>query len=222
MIDERFDSVLVSDFDGTMTRFDFYQLVLERLLPPDTPNYWLDYCVGRMTHFEALKAYFASIRAEEPEVVRLLDEMELDPELPRAVSTLHQAGWNIMVTSAGCAWYIEKLLGKHGVLLPLFANPGRFVRGKGLVMSLPIDTSFFSPTLGVDKARVVRKAQRDYRYVAFAGDGYPDMEAAEEVSPDLRFAKSSLAEAASSKGLKFISFNKWSDIADYLKKYSKK
>ena len=32
--------VLVSDFDGTMTRRDFYQLVAERLLPPGTPDYW--------------------------------------------------------------------------------------------------------------------------------------------------------------------------------------
>ena len=32
--------VLVSDFDGTMTRNDFYKLAVERLLPPDTPDHW--------------------------------------------------------------------------------------------------------------------------------------------------------------------------------------
>jgi hypothetical protein len=30
-------SVLVSDFDGTMTRHDFYRLAIEELLPPDVP-----------------------------------------------------------------------------------------------------------------------------------------------------------------------------------------
>ena len=34
--------ILVSDFDGTMTRRDFYQLVAERLLPPGTPEPYHD------------------------------------------------------------------------------------------------------------------------------------------------------------------------------------
>ena len=46
--------VLVTDFDGTMTRRDFFQLVVERLLPPGTPDYWGEYLAGRITHFEAL------------------------------------------------------------------------------------------------------------------------------------------------------------------------
>ena len=32
--------VLVSDFDGTMTDRDFYKLVREALVPPDTPDFW--------------------------------------------------------------------------------------------------------------------------------------------------------------------------------------
>lgn len=32
--------VLVSDFDGTMTRHDFYELAIERHLPASTPDYW--------------------------------------------------------------------------------------------------------------------------------------------------------------------------------------
>ena len=32
----RKSGVLVSDFDGTMTRHDFYKLAIESLLPPET------------------------------------------------------------------------------------------------------------------------------------------------------------------------------------------
>ena len=56
-------AVLVSDFDGTMTGHDFYKLVIESLLPPDTPDYWAMYRAGTITHFEALRRYFAAIRA---------------------------------------------------------------------------------------------------------------------------------------------------------------
>ena len=55
-------SVLVSDFDGTMTRQDFFKLVISELLPPGTPDYWAMYRTGTITHFEALRRYFASIR----------------------------------------------------------------------------------------------------------------------------------------------------------------
>ena len=42
--------LLVTDFDGTITSVDFYQLVVGELLPPDTPPYFLDYLAGRRTH----------------------------------------------------------------------------------------------------------------------------------------------------------------------------
>ena len=93
--------VLVSDFDGTMTRHDFYKLVIESLLPPDVPDYWSEYRAGLITHFEALRRYFASIRASEAEVLAVVERMELDPELSAAVTALRDARWSVVVTSAG-------------------------------------------------------------------------------------------------------------------------
>jgi 2-hydroxy-3-keto-5-methylthiopentenyl-1-phosphate phosphatase len=215
-------AVLVSDFDGTMTRKDFYQLVRERMLPRDTPDFWQEYRAGRMTHFEALQAIFASIRVDESQLLDLLKEMELDPRLPQAVSALREAGWEVVVTSAGCEWYINRLLGEHEISLSVFANPGRFIPGKGLLMSLPVEGKYLSKTLGVDKAALVREALADYQHVAFAGDGYPDIDAAELVPAHLRFARGALAEVAAARGLEFIHFERWSEIAECLRRISMK
>src|SRR5271168_4712359 len=106
--------VLVSDFDGTMTRHDFYKLAIESLLPPDTPDYWAEYRTGEITHFEALRSYFAAIRASEDEVLAVVKQMELDANLPSAIESLGRAGWSVVITSAGCDWYIRKLLGAVG------------------------------------------------------------------------------------------------------------
>ncbi len=46
--------LLVSDFDGTMTRNEFYRLAIEQLLPSDCPDFWRDFREGKLTHFEAL------------------------------------------------------------------------------------------------------------------------------------------------------------------------
>ena len=84
--------VLVSDFDGTMTRNDFYKLAVERLLPPDTPDHWAAYREGTLTHFEALRSYFAAIRVSEDEVMVVVNAMELDLELPAAVASCAAPG----------------------------------------------------------------------------------------------------------------------------------
>ena len=206
-------SLLVTDFDGTMTRHDFYILAARSLLPRDMPDYWAQYRAGQLTHFEALRAIFASIRADLATVREVVDRMELDPHLSRALSELKRSGWDVVVTSAGCDWYIRILLDKAGVTLPVWSNPGRFEQGRGLLMELPLGSPYFSPSLGVDKAAVVREGIASGRRVAFAGDGFPDVAAARLVAPELRFARGDLANVLSTEGLAFHRFERWSEIA---------
>jgi 2,3-diketo-5-methylthio-1-phosphopentane phosphatase len=205
--------VLVSDFDGTMTHHDFYKLAIESLLPPDVPDYWAEYRTGALTHFEALRKYFASIRRSEKDVLAVVDRMELDPVLPSAVAVLGRAGWEVVVTSAGCDWYIRRLLAAAGVSVEVHANPGRFEPGRGLLMEMPTDSPYLSQTLGVDKARVVRHYLDAGRTVAFAGDGFPDAESARLVPGELRFARGDLADVLGRENLEFHPFETWSDIA---------
>jgi 2-hydroxy-3-keto-5-methylthiopentenyl-1-phosphate phosphatase len=209
-------SVLVTDFDGTMTQLDFYQLALEHLVPQDCPDYWQAYRQSRMTHFEALQAYFRTITASEDEVLAIVDTMQLDPQLPRAVAELRAAGWRVVITSAGCDWYIRYLLAKANLSIELYANPGVFVAGQGLQMSLPKSEQFRSPTIGVDKAGVVAHWLAQGCRVAFAGDGFPDVEAARLVDSQLRFARGDLAEQLQQEKLAFKPFSVWSNIAEHL------
>lgn len=203
--------ILVSDFDGTMTQQDFYRLALERLVPPGGPDYWSQYRAGQMTHFEALQAYFAEIQGSEKDVLSLVDQMQLDPHLGASVARLKRHGWRVVVTSAGCAWYIRHLLGN--LEIEVCANPGSFVDGQGLKMELPIRESYFSPTLGVDKAGVVRRFLEQGFTVAFAGDGFPDLDPARMVANDLRFARGDLARELAREKLPFHTFDWWSEIA---------
>lgn len=209
-------SLLVTDFDGTMTQRDFYRLAAESLLPADLPDYWAAYRARRITHFQALQAIFASIRSDLEAVRAVVDRMELDPDLPRAVDQLRLAGWSVAVASAGCAWYIGLLLEKAGVDLPVWANPGQFVPGRGLLMELPPEGPFFSSNMGVDKAALVREGLTRGKRVAFAGDGYPDLDAARLVPSELRFARGDLARVLGKEGLGFQHFGAWSEIAERL------
>jgi 2,3-diketo-5-methylthio-1-phosphopentane phosphatase len=216
----RSGSLLVTDFDGTMTSQDFYKLAARSLLPPELPDYWAEYRAGRLTHFQALQAIFASIRADDMAVRAVVEQMDLDPDVPCALRQLERAGWEVVVTSAGCEWYIHILLGEAGVNLPVWSNPGTFEPGRGLLMDLPTSSPFFSPSLGIDKAAVVRHGLARRRRVAFAGDGFPDVDAALLVAAELRFARGDLARVLSRKGLTYNRFERWSEIAEILSRNS--
>ncbi|HEX2951493.1 MAG TPA: HAD-IB family phosphatase [Armatimonadota bacterium] len=209
--------VLVSDFDGTMTQYDFYQLAQQQLVPAETPDYWGEFLAGRLTHFAALQAIFRSIRADEATIMATARQMQLDLHLCRDVARLREAGWNIVVASAGCAWYIQRLVAEAGVEnLTVHANPGTVVPDRGLLMEPPVDSPFYSPETGISKEAVVRNAVATHAQVAFAGDGRPDLPAAMLVPPERRFARGWLAEHLTHEGIHFHRFDLWSEVVTSL------
>lgn len=209
--------VLVSDFDGTMTRNDFYQLVAARLLPPGTPDFWAEYRAGRITHFEALRSYFLAARPGEHALIDLYHDMKLDPDLRAGLVALKSAGWSVVVASAGSLWYIDRLLRESRArdLMEVHANLGHIAGGR-LVMELPQGSPFFSSEVGIDKPAIVRQALATAEVVAFAGDGPPDVEPALLVDPAWRFATGFLAEELARRGEGFRPFERWGEIARML------
>jgi HAD superfamily phosphoserine phosphatase-like hydrolase len=204
--------VLVTDFDGTLTRRDFYRLIIDELLPPGTPDFWAEYLAGRISHFEAIRRTFAAAPAGEAALLDLAHRMGLEPDLKAEVRALHHAGWRVVVASAGCLWYIGRLLDEAGVSLEVHANPGH-IEGGRLAMTLPVDSPYFSPETGIDKAAVVRRALDAGGPVAFAGDGPPDLVPALLVPPRLRFARGHLARALLERGEPFRPFDRWAEVA---------
>lgn len=206
--------IFISDYDGTITNKDIYSLLAERYVPRDTPDYFAQYAEGRITHFDAMAAYFAFMPTEERQLEELFDASEADPDLGASAALLPRAGWTLMVVSAGCSWYVERVLKKAGVAAPVYSNPGRLEQGRGLVLDKPdVSSPYYSASFGIDKSAVVRHALHATETVAFAGDGPPDLEAALLVRPELRFARGFLATALRARGEAFRPFSRWSEIA---------
>ena len=208
--------ILVSDFDGTMTKYDFFDLALHDLPAASDHDYWQDFVAGRLTHFAALQKIFANIRTDWAGVNDVIQRMELDPSLKDSVARLRAAGWEIIIASAGSEWYIRRLLAQAGVELEVHANPGVFSPETGLVLSPPVDSPYYSPHTGIDKSAVMRAAlARDPRAV-FAGDGRPDLAPAQLVQADRLYACGWLADHLRQSNKVFHPFGTWSEIADHL------
>lgn len=208
--------ILVSDFDGTMTKFDFFDLARRDLPSAAEHDFWQDYVEGRITHFEALAGIFAAIRTDGPGIERVLAGMQLDPSLKDSVARLRAAGWEVVVASAGCDWYIRRLLAQAGVELDVHANPGVFAPETGLRLTLPIDSPYFKRETGIDKSAIVRTALAHDPDAVFAGDGRPDLAPASLVKPGCRFATGWLAHHLKMSGDGFRPFETWSQIVTAL------
>ena len=208
-------NLLVTDFDGTLTRTDFYFLARGQLCPPRLPNYFLDYTGGRLTHFDCLALTYAQITATEAETVAALASLGLEPRLAEYVERLGELGWDTTVASAGCRWYIDRLVGHLN--LPTHANGGHWhPSGRGLVMTRPADSPFTCTEVGIDKPAVVRDALGRAERVAYAGDGPTDVPALLLVPPELRFAKGDAAMMLREMGEGFVEFDGWAEVAEEL------
>ncbi len=208
-------AILVSDFDGTLARPDFYHLTREHLVPRDTPDYWIAYRNAEMTHFDALNAFFAAAEGGEAALRQMTDMMTIPPNLAELLRRLDHAGWDVAIVSAGCTWYIDLLLQRAGVELPVYANPGRIENGR-LVMQRPADPNISCLATGIDKTAVVRSFAQEGRTVAFAGDGFPDFDAASLVEPERRFARRDLVTACRKNNVPFRPFDEWPEVAEAL------
>jgi 2-hydroxy-3-keto-5-methylthiopentenyl-1-phosphate phosphatase len=180
------------------------------------PDYWGEYLAGEITHFEALQSIFGSVTAGEAALTSLVSRMELDPHLRSEIEALRSAGWAVVIASAGCDWYIRKLLVEAGVSIEAHSNPGS-IEDDRLVMKLPTGSEYFSGETGVDKVAIVFKAKARAEVVAFAGDGLPDLAPSLLVPASLRFARGVLAEELTRLGQSFRPYDHWSEVSRALR-----
>ncbi len=215
------DYCLVSDFDGTFTRREFYDLAIQDGLGDGFPDFWTAYAAGKISHFDAMAGIFSNLRCSDDALRQIVARMEPDPKTPDALRALESAGWDAVLVSNGCQWYIDIVLeslglAKAGLTLPVYACPGRFVEGQGLLMEQPKDSAYFRPEFGVDKRLLIEDLQRRYKRVAFAGNGSPDYQASLAVAPELRFARGWLARRFDQECVSYRPFEAWSEVADAL------
>lgn len=206
--------ILVTDFDGTFTRRDFFDLVLERHDPPGARALWDRFLAGELSPFDGIAGVLGSLRTDEPGAAALVAAMDPPPGAADAARALQAAGWEIVVASAGCRWYIDRVLAGLGLDFTVHANPGWFAPDRGVVMERDPGSPWFDAALGIDKVAVVREALARDAVVAFAGDSpLTDGPAARLVDPSRRFATGALARRLAAEGTPHVAIDDWTGIA---------
>lgn len=213
----------ISDFDGTLTKKDFYIMMTDKYLKEECRELYKDWRNKKIKDVDYLGYVFEHIGKSEEEIYEDIMEISLDPYAKQFIERIKALGGDFAVVSAGTSYYIEKVFEKHGINdVDIYSNKGVF-KDKGIHFVLDETSEFYSEIYGIDKMKVVQELKQKYDKIFYAGDSEPDLKAA--LISDVVFAKGSLAELLKQAGKDYIKFESFSEILfsveEYLKGWSK-
>ncbi|AIF51021.1 MtnX-like HAD-IB family phosphatase [Pelosinus sp. UFO1] len=208
--------IFVSDFDGTMSAKDFYHIIMDKYLGEWGRELYASWKRNEMMDVEFLTTVFKSINRTEEEIYEDILSIKLDKSIAAFIEYIKISGGDFLVLSAGTQYYIKRLLdfeGVHGV--EIIANDGKY-ENKGITL-IPPDKQhpFYSQRYGIDKAKVVQSLKQKYKKVYYAGDGGPDVSAA--LLADIAFAKGTLITLLQTEAAKYVPFEYFFQVEEYLK-----
>ncbi len=211
---------LISDFDGTITKEDFFNMAVEQLLSPEALKPWHDYVSGKTTHIDALTGIFSQIRLSQHELDKFIDTIHIDKYFYDVMDFCLEYKIPVYICSAGTKYYIEKKIGKEikKYEIQVVSNEGTYSQEKGLHLISPDKNDpFYDPNTGISKEALIKKLKTEGYFTIYAGDGRPDFLPSKIA--DTVFAKSILLDMCKQANIKTEKFENFKDILDYLRRF---
>lgn len=206
--------IFISDFDGTLTDRDFYQMVMDRFPEnkgKDAYKRWVNEEIGV---FEFLDNVFNSINRSEEEIYQTILEVPFDKYAKGFIDSVKRAGGDFIVLSAGTRYYIDRLFKHYGIEdVNIISNKGEYKDG-AILMTADKGTYYYNDRYGIDKGLVVENYKKEYKKVYFAGDSEPDTRGAAKA--DVVFARSHLKKLLTDRNIPFIGVDNFNDIGNHL------
>jgi len=207
--------VVFSDFDGTITRLDATDVILEKYADPswrEVEEQWLRGDIGSRECFERQAAL---VRATAKQLNALIDAIPLDPGFPAFFRFLKDRQLPFYIVSDGFDYVIRRVLkrvGANGELRNgrhLFST-GLELEAGGLRATFPHSQHGCEHGCATCKPAVIRQLRKKQQPVVFIGDGLSDRFAVEEA--DVVFAKQELLAYCRERGLACRPFETFGDV----------
>jgi len=204
-----------TDFDGTITRLDVTDVVLEQYADPswrEVEEQWLRGDIGSRECFERQAAL---VRASVQQLNALIDAIPLDPDFPAFFRFVKDRQLPFYIVSDSFDYVIRRVLkrvGANGELRNgrhLFST-GLQLEAGGLRAIFPHSHQVCEHGCATCKPAVIRQVRKKGQPVVFIGDGLSDRFAVEEA--DVVFAKQELLAYCRQRGLACRPFETFGDV----------
>lgn len=210
------DFIFISDFDGTITKKDFYWILLDDYIGQKGIDYYYEWKKEKLIGTEFLNKVFTWHDFTEEERVEILGKVQIDNDLEKVIELIEELGGDFHILSAGFRYYIDAALAKRNLShLHVITNEGDF-RNNTFIMEPDESSPWYSKVYGVDKGLVAKHYKAKAKKLYFAGDSEPDFHAAKYA--DVIFAKEELAKLLDEAGIDYYSYESFIDIYHHMKR----
>jgi len=218
-------SVILCDFDGTITAQDVTNTLCRSLIPErwaEVEQMWLN---GQISATECYELEYEALNLRKEDIDAFLATVPISPGLERLLAVAKKWRWQFHVLSAGFDYYIESILGRRGIEVPYTANHLYFADGgkprfEFLKNDDPNCHRYKHPCAGCKPATWEDWKRNGYR-IAYIGDGSTDFCMADHLKVaaepgDLLFAKGHLLEYCRERDIEAIPYETLGEVADRL------
>ncbi len=212
--------ILFIDFDGTISKRDVIDAILERFADDrwlETEEKWVN---GEIGSRECLQKQFSFVKATPTELNEFLDTFELDAGFWPLLQLCRDSGIEVQIVSDGFEYYIRRMLGKavdNCSLLDdvkIWANRltprGKTLWGTGF----PHFEEVCPDGCATCKPAVMKQQNGCAAPAIFIGDGLSDRFAAK--AADVVFAKDKLSEFCLENQIPQTTYQRLGQVAEIL------
>ncbi|MHB1415610.1 MAG: HAD-IB family phosphatase [Chloroflexota bacterium] len=204
-------TVVVSDFDGTITEEDVCLALLDLYADDGWQQLEADFEAGRVTLEACLIGQVATFREPRSKLVDYaLEQGRLRQGFGEFVAFCRERGIPFMVASAGLDFYIEAILAREGLgdldVTCITTSPLEH----HVVLNLPLAGFKDLRNLGDFKELIVREQQARGKRAVFVGDGSTDFAAAR--AADVVFARAKLLAYCRREGIDCTPFATFDEV----------
>lgn len=206
--------LLISDFDGTISKIDFFQQILNKYYPEGKSSDYDDYLDKKISAFTLLSRIFQNLDLSQEELNEEIRAIEIDKTFTETARWILNCGGDICILSAGCDYYINRRLSQEGLFdIPIISNHGIYSHG-GICMIRDLNALWYCQDVGIDKKKATEHLIKGYSVVAYAGDGAFDAPGAKQAN--LKFAKRRLAEILEKEHIPYYNLSEFRVIKSCL------
>ncbi|HEY3886851.1 MAG TPA: HAD-IB family phosphatase [Vicinamibacterales bacterium] len=206
------------DFDGTVSRADVVDAILERHADQSWTKLEEAWRAGRIGSRECLRAQMALVRATPGEIDLLVAQVGLDTGFEALLETCAEHGAAVRIISDGFDYCIERILRgappraqKLLTEVGVYASHLRPAHGDRWEVGFPHVEAVCDHGCATCKPAVMARLNPACAPSVFVGDGLSDRFAAG--AADLVFAKDKLAAYCREQGLAYEPYATLSDVA---------
>lgn len=208
-------TLIVSDFDGTISTADVGFEIIKKFASGEWEEIDRAYCEGKIGSKDAYTQIAALINASRDEMVAYaLRYGRIDPHFKEFYRFCTHNHLDLTIVSDGLDFYIDAILRKNGIGdITYFANRVRFSDNK-ICIEFP-QSNDLCEKCGTCKSKIIEHYRLTYENIIYIGNGYSDICPAQVA--DVLFAKDILYDTCVKNGRDCIRYDHFGDIRNSMK-----